>query len=230
MTQENTKRVEIDVLALLQKLWTKKVFILFTAFYVAVFAFLGTYFFIQPTYTSSTRIYVVNQADDGKNLSAQDLQAGTFLTKDYKEIITSNDVLPEVIKDEKLNMTEADLAKMISVNIPTDTRLISISVNAKTGQDAQSLANKVRDVAAEKIKKVTKVEDVTTLEDAKLPDSPSSPNIKRNVALGAVLGGFLAIVGVLVREILDDRIRRPEDIEDALGLTLLGIVPDIDKI
>lgn len=230
MTQENTKRVEIDVLALLQKLWTKKVFILFTAFYVAVFAFLGTYFFIQPTYTSSTRIYVVNQADDGKNLSAQDLQAGTFLTKDYKEIITSNDVLSEVIKDEKLNMTEADLAKMISVNIPTDTRLISISVNAKTGQDAQSLANKVRDVAAEKIKKVTKVEDVTTLEDAKLPDSPSSPNIKRNVALGAVLGGFLAIVGVLVREILDDRIRRPEDIEDALGLTLLGVVPDIDKI
>ena len=230
MTQENTKRVEIDVLALLQKLWTKKVFILFTAFYVAVFAFLGTYFFIQPTYTSSTRIYVVNQADDGKNLSAQDLQAGTFLTKDYKEIITSNDVLSEVIKDEKLNMTEADLAKMIPVNIPTDTRLISISVNAKTGQDAQSLANKVRDVAAEKIKKVTKVEDVTTLEDAKLPDSPSSPNIKRNVALGAVLGGFLAIVGVLVREILDDRIRRPEDIEDALGLTLLGIVPDIDKI
>ena len=200
MTQENTKRVEIDVLALLQKLWTKKVFILFTAFYVAVFAFLGTYFFIQPTYTSSTRIYVVNQADDGKNLSAQDLQAGTFLTKDYKEIITSNDVLSEVIKDEKLNMTEADLAKMISVNIPTDTRLISISVNAKTGQDAQSLANKVRDVAAEKIKKVTKVEDVTTLEDAKLPDSPSSPNIKRNVALGAVLGGFLAIVGVLVRD------------------------------
>ena len=230
MTQENTKRVEIDVLALLQKLWTKKVFILFTAFYVAVFAFLGTYFFIQPTYTSSTRIYVVNQADDGKNLSAQDLQAGTFLTKDYKEIITSNDVLSEVIKDEKLNMTEADLAKMISVNIPTDTRLISISVNAKTGQDAQSLANKVLDVDAEKIKKVTKVEDVTTLEDAKLPDSPSSPNIKRNVALGAVLGGFLAIVGVLVREILDDRIRRPEDIEDALGLTLLGIVPDIDKI
>lgn len=230
MTQENTKRVEIDVLALLQKLWTKKVFILFTAFYVAVFAFLGTYFFIQPTYTSSTRIYVVNQADDGKNLSAQDLQAGTFLTKDYKEIITSNDVLSEVIKDEKLNMTEADLAKMISVNIPTDTRLISISVNAKTGQDAQSLANKVRDIAAEKIKKVTKVEDVTTLEDAKLPDSPSSPNIKRNVALGAVLGGFLAIVGVLVREILDDRIRRPEDIEDALGLTLLGIVPDVDKI
>ena len=230
MNQDNTKSDEIDVLALLHKLWTKKVFILFTAFYVAAFAFLGTYFFIQPTYTSTTRIYVVNQATDNNNLSAQDLQAGAFLVKDYKEIITSNDVLSEVIKDEKLNMTEAELAKMISVDIPTDTRLISISVKAKTGQDAQVLANKVREVASKKIKNVTKVEDVTTLGEAKLPESPSSPNIKLNVLLGAVLGAFLAVVGVLVREILDDRVRRPEDVEDVLGMTLLGIIPDTDKI
>ena len=230
MNQDNTKSVEIDVLALLHKLWTKKLLILFTAFYFAAFSFLGTYFFIQPTYTSTTRIYVVNQATDNKNLSAQDWQAGTYLVNDYKEIITSNDVLSEVIKDEKLNLSEAELSKMVSVNIPTDTRLISISVKAKTGQDAQVLANKVREVASKKIKTVTKVEDVTTLEEAKLPSSPSSPNIKRNVLLGAILGGFVAIVAVLVREVLDDRIRRPEDVEDVLEMTLLGIVPDTDKI
>ena len=230
MNQDNTKSVEIDVLALLHKLWTKKLLILFTAFYFAAFSFLGTYFFIQPTYTSTTRIYVVNQATDNKNLSAQDLQAGTYLVNDYKEIITSNDVLSEVIKDEKLNLSEAELSKMVSVNIPTDTRLISISVKAKTGQDAQVLANKVREVASKKIKTVTKVEDVTTLDEAKLPSSPSSPNIKRNVLLGAILGGFVAIVAVLVREVLDDRIRRPEDVEDVLEMTLLGIVPDTDKI
>ena len=158
------------------------------------------------------------------------MQAGTYLVNDYKEIITSNDVLSEVIKDEKLNLSEAELSKMVSVNIPTDTRLISISVKAKTGQDAQVLANKVREVASKKIKTVTKVEDVTTLEEAKLPSSPSSPNIKRNVLLGAILGGFVAIVAVLVREVLDDRIRRPEDVEDVLEMTLLGIVPDTDKI
>ena len=232
MNQDNTKTksVEIDILALIHKLWTKKLLILFIAFYFAAFSFLGSYFFIQPTYTSTTRIYVVNQATDNNNLSAQDLQAGTYLANDYKEIITSNDVLSEVIKDEKLNLSEAELSKMVSVNIPTDTRLISISVNAKTGQDAQTLANKVREVASKKIKKVTKVEDVTMLEEAKLPESPSSPNIKRNVLLGAILGGFVAIVAVLVREVLDDRVRRPEDVEDVLGMTLLGIIPDTDKI
>lgn len=230
MNQDNTKSDEINVLALLHKLWTKKLLILFTAFYFAAFSFLGTYFFIQPTYTSTTRIYVINQATDNNNLSAQDLQAGTYLANDYKEIITSNDVLSEVIKDEKLNLSETELSKMVSVNIPTDTRLISISVKAKTGQDAQVLANKVREVASKKIKNVTKVDDVTTLGEAKLPSSPSSPNIKRNVLLGAILGGFVAIVAVLVREVLDDRIRRPEDVEDVLGMTLLGIIPDTDKI
>ena len=138
------------------------------------------------------------------------------MVNDYKEIITSNDVLSEVIKDEKLNLSEAELSKMVSVNIPTDTRLISISVKAKTGQDAQVLANKVREVASKKIKTVTKVEDVTTLEEAKLPSSPSSPNIKRNVLLGAILGGFVAIVAVLVREVLDDRIVALKMLKDVL--------------
>lgn len=230
MNQENTTSAEINVLALVQKLWSKKFLILFTAFYFAVFSFLGTYFLIKPTYTSTTRVYVVNQNNEGNNLSAQELQAGTYLVKDYKEIITSNDVLSKVILDQKLDMSANQLAGMINVNIPQDTRVISISVNASTGQDAQELANKVREVAAEKIKEVTKVQDVTTLEDAKLPESPSSPNIKRNVVLGAVVGAFLAICGVALREILDDRIRRPEDVEEVLGLTLLGVVPDTDKM
>ena len=56
-----------------------------------------------------------------------------------------------------------------------------------------------------------------------MPSSPSSPNIKRNVLLGAILGGFVAIVAVLVREVLDDRIRRPEDVEDVLEMTLLEL-------
>ena len=71
---------------------------------------------------------------------------------------------------------------------------------------------------------------MTTLEAAEVASKPSSPNIKRNTALGALVGGFLAIVGILVLEVLDDRVRRPEDVEEVLGMTLLGVVPDIDKL
>lgn len=229
MNSNDNASVEIDVLYLLRKLWSRKFFIIFIALVVGTVALLGSIFFIKPKYTSTTRIYVVSRSSDS-SLTNQDLQAGSYLVNDYKEVITSNEVLSSVISQENLSLSTSELSDMISVDIPTDTRVISISVEDTDAQEAADIANTIREVAAEKIKSVTKVDDVTTLEAAEVADKPSSPNIKRNAALGALVGGFLAIVGILVLEVLDDHVRRPEDIEEVLGMTLLGVVPDIDKL
>ena len=213
----------------IRKLWSRKFFIIFIALAVGIVALLGSIFFIKPKYTSTTRIYVVSRSSDS-SLTNQDLQAGSYLVNDYKEVITSNEVLSSVIDQENLSLSTSELSNMISVSIPTDTRVISISVEDTDAQEASDIANTIREVAAEKIKSVTKVDDVTTLEAAEVASKPSSPNIKRNAALGALVGGFLAIVGILVLEVLDDRVRRPEDVEEVLGMTLLGVVPDIDKL
>ena len=77
---------------------------------------------------------------------------------------------------------------------------------------------------------MTKVSDVTTLDEAEVPQTPSSPNIRRNVLLGFIAGAGLMVVLMVVVEVLDDRVKRPEDIEELMGLTLLGIVPDIKKL
>ena len=226
MNSNDNASIEIDVLYLLRKLWSRKFFIIFIALAVGIIALLGSIFFIKPKYTSTTRIYVVSRSSDS-SLTNQDLQAGSYLVNDYKEVITSNEVLSSVISQENLSLSTTELSNMISVNIPTDTRVISISVEDTNAQEASDIANTIREVAAEKIKSVTKVDDVTTLEAAEVASKPSSPNIKRNAALGALVGGFLAIVGILVLEVLDDRVRRPEDVEEVLGMTLLGVVPDI---
>lgn len=229
MNSNDNASIEIDVLYLLRRLWSRKFFIIFIALVVGTVALLGSAFFLKPKYISTTRIYVVNRSSDS-SLTNQDLQAGSYLVNDYKEVITSNEVLSSVIDQEKLSLSTSELSDMITINIPTDTRVISISVEDTDAQEASDIANTIREVAAEKIKAVTKVDDVTTLEAAEVASKPSSPNIKRNAALGALVGGFLAIVGILVFEVLDDRVRRPEDVEEALGMTLLGVVPDIDKL
>ena len=229
MNSNDNASIEIDVLYLLRKLWSRKFFIIFIALVVGTVALLGSVFFLKPKYTSTTRIYVVSRSSDS-SLTNQDLQAGSYLVNDYKEVITSNEVLSSVISQENLSLSTSELSNMISVNIPTDTRVISISVEDTDAQEASDIANTIREVAAEKIKSVIKVDDVTTLEAAEVASKPSSPNIKRNAALGALVGGFLAIVGILVFEVLDDRVRRPEDVEEVLGMTLLGVVPDIDKL
>ena len=229
MNTNDNASIEIDILYLLRKLWSKKFFIVFVGLLVGTIALLGSVFFMKPKYTSTTRIYVVSRSSD-TSLTNQDLQAGSYLVNDYKEVITSSEVLSSVIDQEKLSMSVGELSKDIAVTIPTDTRVISIAVTDTDAQRACDIANTVRQVAAEKIKAVTKVDDVTTLESATKPSHPSSPNVKKNAAIGALAGVFLAVVGILVAEVLDDRVRRPEDIEEALGMTLLGVVPDVDKL
>lgn len=229
MNTTETPSMEIDVLTLLKKLWMKKFLILFTALFFGTLALLGSVFLIKPSYSASTRIYVINQ-QNAENITATDLQAGSFLVNDYKEIITSRDVMKDVIATNSLSLSPDALSKMISVTIPADTRVISITVTNHDPQQAKDLANSIREVASEKIKAVTKVQDVTPLEKAQLPSKPSSPNIKRNTMIGMVIGGLFTMVIIVIKEVLDDRVKRPEDVEEVLGMTLLGIVPNIDKM
>ena len=127
-------------------------------------------------------------------------------------------------------MTPAELSKR-SV-YPFQQILVSFRLRLRTEIQKRQprIANGLRNVAAEKIIAVTKVSDVTTLDEAEVPQSPSSTNIRRNVLLGFIAGAGLMVVLMVVVEVLDDRVKRPEDIEELMGLTLLGIVPDIKKL
>lgn len=231
MKNQDNQTMEIDVLSLVKSLWRRKFLIIVTAFVMAIITLGYNTFIIKPNYTSSTRIYVVNrQSSDNSTLTNQDLQAGSYLVKDYKEIILSQDVLAKVISDLKLNMQPSALAKKITVTVPTDTRIVSIAVSDGDAKEAARVANSLRQVAAEKIIAVTKVADVTTLEEAEVPNSPSSPNIKRNTLIGFLTGGALISMVIIIVEVLDDRVKKPEDVEEALGITLLGVVPNMDKL
>ncbi|MFZ2305195.1 MAG: Wzz/FepE/Etk N-terminal domain-containing protein [Streptococcus suis] len=228
MNNQEANTIEIDVLSLLKTIWRKKFLILLTAILTTGLAFAYSAFLATPQYDSTTRLYVVNQAsDNGAVITNQDLQAGGFLVKDYKEIILSQDVLKNVTST--LGITEG-IKDKITVNIPTDTRILSITVRDSDPNQAATIANTLREEAARKIIEVTKVSDVTTLEEALPAENPSTPQTKRNLVLGFVAGAFLATALVLVLEVLDDRVKRPQDIEEGLGMTLLGVVPDAEKL
>lgn len=231
MNNQENQAVEIDVFAMLKTLWKRKFSIVLVALVFAIAAFGYSAFLAKKEYQSTSRIYVVSrQNQDNNALTNSDLQAGSYLVKDYREIILSQNVLSQAIEELKLDLTPAELSKKISVSVPTDTRILSITAKDGDPKEAARIANGLRNVAAEKITSVTKVSDVTTLDEAEVPQSPSSPNIKRNVLLGFVAGAGLMVVLLVVVEVLDDRVKRPEDVEELMGLPLLGVVPDIKKL
>ncbi|HEL2051690.1 TPA: capsular biosynthesis protein CpsC [Streptococcus suis] len=228
MYNQEVNATEIDVLSLLKTLWSKKFLIIITALFGAGIAFVYSSFLVTPQFDSTTRIYVVSQnVEAGAGLTNQELQAGTYLVKDYKEIILSQDVLSRV--KTELGLVE-DISDKITVSIPVDTRIVSITVRDADPNVSARIANSLRTVAAQKIIDVTKVSDVTTLEEAVPAEQPSTPNTKRNIAIGMLAGTMLAVGFVLIVDILDDRVKRPQDIEEVMGLTLLGVVPDSKKL
>ncbi|MCP9083112.1 capsular polysaccharide biosynthesis protein [Streptococcus sp. CF10-1] len=223
--------MEIDVFQLLKILWKRKFLIALVAIVTGVVAFAYSSFIVKPEYTSTTRIYVVNRNQGDKSgPTNQDLQAGSYLVKDYREIILSQDVLEKVATDLKLDLSLKDLTKKVKVTVPVDTRIVSISVTDRAPEEASRIANSLREVAAQKIISVTRVSDVTTLEEARPATSPSSPNIRRNTMIGFLAGAVVMIATVILIELLDTRVKRPEDVEDVMQIALLGVVPNLDKL
>ena len=227
MDNQEKDLIQLDIMLLLRRIWEKKVLIVLVTLLFTVASLAVSIFVITPQYSSTTKVYVVNQTkDEKKAITTQDVQLGSLLVKDYKEIILSNKVMEDAAEKSGTGLTAKELAKKVSVEAPKDTRIISITVQDKDPQVASDLANTVKEISADQIKEVTKIDDVTTLEEAKAATSPSSPNILKNGILATALGFILAVAGVVLFELLDDRVKRAEDIEEAMGLVLLGVVPD----
>jgi succinoglycan biosynthesis transport protein ExoP len=67
--------------------------------------------------------------------------------------------------------------------------------------------------------------NVSIVDKAKLPRTPSSPILWLNLAVSIFLGFIASGATIAVREFLDDTFKAPEEIEEALGIAALGIIP-----
>ncbi len=70
--------------------------------------------------------------------------------------------------------------------------------------------------------------NVWIIEQAKTPLSPATPKKKRNILLGLVLGLFGGIGLAFFIEYLDNTVKSPDEAEERLGLSVLGLVERFD--
>ena len=180
---------------------------------------------MTPKYTSDTKIYVLTKQDSNAGVTVNDLQTGTYLTKDYMELVKSRPVLEQVIAVLNLDMTSEELSGMITVENTADTRILTIRVESEDPKEAKAIADAVRESVSVQIPEIMNADSVNTVEEGNLPTSPSSPNLMKNMALGGLLGLLLAIGIIALIYILDDTVKTPEDVENFLGLNVLTSIP-----
>lgn len=226
--ERENQEIEIDLLELLHILFGRIGLILNVGLLAAIVCFIISKFVLTPVYESTTKIYILNKTESS-SVTYSDVQMGTQLTKDYAELIGSRYVLEEVIQKLGLeDMTYNSLLGTVSVNTPTDTRIVSITVENTDPVQAMRIANCIREVAGEHIQNVMDIEAVNVVETANMPTRKAGPPVFRWTIIGGLIGLMLTCAMILVQYLMDDTVKSSEDVEKYLGLSTLALIPLIE--
>ena len=226
-TDSMKNEIEIDVRGLFATILNRLFVIILIGVLVGGVAFVYTKYFVNPQYVATTKVYILSKQDpDQKTLTASDIAFATYLAKDYEELLTTRPVLEEVKKELNLDIQIESLENMITVAGEEDTRIMEISVTSTDPKLAKKIADKVREVANERLKVIMDgLEPVRSVSEAELPTIPASPNVKRNTMVGFIAGFGMSLLVVIILFILDDTIKSPDDIEKRLGVSVLAAIP-----
>lgn len=220
----DNEEVTIDLLEILYLFRQKIVFILIAIIVGAVAAGLVTRFLITPKYSATSKIYIVSSSNNVVNLS--DLQIGTNLAPDYRELMTARPLLLTVKANLGLDMSVKDLKNMISVSNVSGTRILNITATGVDPAEAAAIANEVASVAVVWLPEIMNSNPPSIYEDAIVPTSPSSPNLLKNILIGALIAGVLYCGFEVVRYLLDDTVKSAEEMERLFGTMPLTTIPE----
>ena len=234
LTEQNSEETEIDLLEIFYLLRAKLVWLILAFVIGGVIAGSITHFLITPKYTATAKMYMIS-ASSGSVLDLSDFNIGTSLSQDYTELIKIRPVFNEVIDNLNLDMEYEDLLKKVSISVVGDSRLLAVSVEDNDPKLAQSMVNELVDTAVTYIPKVMNASEnaqPTIAEYAVVPDERSSPNLAKNIILGAVVAMLLVAVIFVVRMLMDDSLNTAEDVEKEFGIMPFTVIPegDIEEI
>ena len=188
------------------------------------------HFFFEPEYRSTATLYILKQENGaGYNYTDSDFSLALDVVNDCTYILKSNVVLDQVISSLDLDMSYDDLYDCIETENPSDTRILEVSATTHDASLSKKITDKVCVIGIDEITDVMGFEQVNMYAEGLEPTKPSN-----TIGLaGYLLIGIMAAVAtysvILIIYIFDDGIRNKEDIEEYLGLSILGDIPNFSE-
>lgn len=230
--EEKTTGVEIrvsDLWLIFKRCWWLMLAVLLIVFAVVYLVITNNH---EDEYTATAIVWAMNMPSAG-NVATSDVSIGTYLINDYKQLITTQGVLEEVIRQQNLvALSPGKLASMVSIHHELNTRVMYVSVTSASPQSAQKIVNSLVGVFCDRLNAKNNGTDVvskdlvTVWDEAEVPTVPSNKISILKIAIIALLCAF-AVYGIyFVLYLLDDKINTAEDVEKYLGVSMLGVIPN----
>jgi capsular polysaccharide biosynthesis protein len=175
-------------------------------------------FYLKPTYEATENIIIGSLV---KNESAYDSQELSMLLASTIDFIKSPVVLNSIQKE--LNITDDQLEEKIVVQNNRNSQIVNVVVRDHDKDNTTELANTVARVSVDKMKEMFGVTDIKLLSE-----TDGDPSVKQvgsttlNIAIGIAVGFLLGVGLSMLREYWDDSVKNTREVEDILGLPVLG--------
>jgi capsular polysaccharide biosynthesis protein len=190
-----------------------------------------SFFVLTPIYEASTQL-LVNKSEEKNGLAPNfnDIQSNLKLIDTYNVIIKSPRILDKAITNMDLKLTTDQLGNKITVNAVQNSQVISITVQDPKPEMAVKIANGLADTFQQEIKSIMRVDNVQILAQAKLAEHPApvKPKPYLNIVIAFVVGLMTSVGIVFLLEYLDNTIKTEQEVENILGLSVLGSIATID--
>lgn len=225
----NEENEVIDLVEILYAIRQHLLKVILATVVAAIIGFAASKFLMTPQYSSSAMMIVNTRQDVTSNVTSDQINSATKLVATYSIIIKSDTVLQQVIENLELGMTYSELNSRVSVQAVDDTQVMKITVNSTSPEWAQTVCDEILAVSPDIIKEAVEAGSVKVISKASLNPNPISPNIKKNTALGAMVGLVLALGIIVLQVLLDNKINTEEDVTKYLDMTVLGVIPQYDQ-
>lgn len=221
---------ELDLKELFEMFWNKKIKIILI---MAIFAVIGVIYsigFVVPEYTAFTKLVLAGQSSDATGntteaITTTDLTINSKLVGTYSELVTSNDVVRQVITNTGIDISEEALKSSIEVSSVEDTDVIRISVTNQNPTYATKLTNETAKAFMEKVAEIYNINNVHVVDEAEEPQSPSNVNHLKDVIIFTFIGVVVAVAYVLIANMLDNTIKTREEVERLYKIPVIAEIP-----
>ena len=214
---------EINLIEVFEYFKNKLVWIIASILVVLVLGNIFTLATRVPMYRSNTTILLVGS---NEQVNQNDVSLNNNLVATYSEIIKSRRVLSQVINNLDLDYTVAELSSNISVGTKTGTQIITVTVSDSDSKRAKDIANEVSKVFAADVKELYKLDNVTIIDSAVKAAAPYNLTYAKDNVIYFAIGLVLSCGVIFVMFYFDTTIKSADSIEEKLGLTVLGVVPE----
>lgn len=229
---EESKSFEIrltDLWSVLKRCWWLMLAVLVAVGSVTYIYLKSTH---EPRYTSTATLYVLPEKSNNANLSSSDVTIATTLVKDFNELITNDKVLYQVYETSGGMVSPAQLKNMVSVENPTNTRVLYLKVSALNPASAKLLVDAFADATCQVFNDLFSTGEnkgqkmLQVVDYGRENKNISNPISMLKVTLIAVISALLVYVVFILIFVLDDKINDGDDVQRYLGVSLLGEIPN----